>query len=97
MKYRILFKVYWLFNGSPITSLGNSQHYQQNIVNDTYTLTIYNVRYEDIGKYTLNVENSWGKATCTAELFVPPTISRVGKSLLNKIFRIYSNQCTYST
>jgi len=34
---------------------------------------IHDVRYEDVGRYTLNAENSWGKATCTAELFVPPT------------------------
>ena len=46
--------------------------------NDIYTLTIYNVRYEDVGRFTLNAENSWGKATCTAELFVPPT-TRIGK------------------
>ncbi|CAF1249492.1 unnamed protein product [Adineta ricciae] len=72
---------YWLFNGSPITHLGSNQHYQQQIFNDTYILTIFNIRYDDIGKYTLHVENAWGKATCTAELFVPPTVARYGKKI----------------
>jgi hypothetical protein len=38
-----------------------------------YSLTIFDIHYEDAGRYTLNAENPWGKATCTAELFVPPT------------------------
>lgn len=78
----ILFQTYWLFNGSPINRTGPNQRYQQNVFNDIYTLTIHNIRYEDIGRYTLNAENSWGKATCTAELFIPPTatISRMGKN-----------------
>ncbi|CAF3985915.1 unnamed protein product, partial [Rotaria magnacalcarata] len=70
--------VYWLLNGSPINRLGNNKRYQQNNFKDTYTLTISNVRYEDIGKYTLQAENNWGKATCTAELFIPPTVSVFG-------------------
>ncbi|CAF0743307.1 unnamed protein product [Adineta steineri] len=65
--------VYWLFNGIPILNLPNNQRYQQQILNDTYSLTVHDVQYEDIGRYTLNAENSWGKATCTAELFIPPT------------------------
>ncbi|CAF5081333.1 unnamed protein product, partial [Rotaria magnacalcarata] len=76
--------VYWLLNGSPINRLGNNKRYQQNNFKDTYTLTISNVRYEDIGKYTLQAENNWGKATCTAELFIPPTVSVFGKKLSTK-------------
>ena len=53
-----------------ISNIENNQHYQEDIVNDTYSLTIYDVHYEDAGNYTLNVENQWGKATCTAELFI---------------------------
>lgn len=87
----ILFvQVYWLFNASPIARLGN---YQQNVVNDTYTLTIQNVRYEDIGRYSLNAENTWGKATCSAELFIPPTIARIGRILLLTI-ALDSIHCT---
>jgi hypothetical protein len=89
------FKVYWLFNGSPIFRLGNNPHYQQTISNDTYTLTIYNVRFEDVGRYTLNVENSWGKATCTAALFVPPTTTRIGKEI--KFCFYYLTNSLYST
>jgi hypothetical protein len=66
----LFFQIYWLFNGSPIS---NNQRYQQQVFNDTYSLTIYDIRYEDAGRYTLNAENAWGKATCTSELFVPPT------------------------
>ncbi|CAF3636008.1 unnamed protein product [Rotaria sordida] len=65
--------VYWLFNGSPISNIRNNQRYQLQTFNDTYSLTIFDVHYEDAGRYTLNAENAWGKATCTAELFVPPT------------------------
>lgn len=75
----LLFEVYWLFNGSPINRRGNNQRYHENISNDTYTLTIYNIRYEDVGRYTFNAENIWGKATCTAELLIPPTIARIGR------------------
>ncbi|CAF3449488.1 unnamed protein product [Rotaria socialis] len=65
--------VYWLFNRSPISALENNQRYQQQYFNDTYSLTIHDVQFEDAGRYTLNAENAWGKATCTAELFVPPS------------------------
>ncbi|CAF2499044.1 unnamed protein product [Rotaria sp. Silwood2] len=72
--------VYWLFNGSPISNIQNNQRYQQQNFNDTYSLTIYDVHYEDAGRYTLNAENAWGKATCTAELFVPPSATSVEMS-----------------
>ncbi|CAF1627883.1 unnamed protein product, partial [Adineta ricciae] len=65
--------VYWLFDGEPITNLANSQRYQQHVLGDTYSLTINDIQYEDAGRFTLNAENSWGKATCTAQLFIPPT------------------------
>jgi hypothetical protein len=42
-------------------------------------LTVHNIRYDDVGKYSLNAENSWGKVSCTAELFVPPTATRIGR------------------
>ncbi|CAF0886808.1 unnamed protein product [Rotaria sp. Silwood1] len=71
--------VYWLYNGAPIALSGNNRRYQLNVLNDTYTLIIHNVHYEDVGKYTLNAENSWGKATCTAELFISPSVSIFGK------------------
>jgi hypothetical protein len=73
------FQVYWLFNGLPISNIQTNQRYQQQVLDDTYSLTIYDIRYEDAGRYTLNAENAWGKATCTAELFVPPT-SMSGKN-----------------
>ena len=82
------FKVYWLFNGLPITRL---QRYQQDVFNDRYTLTIHNIRYEDVGKYTLNVENSWGKATCTAKLLVLPIFSSIGKKEFNEYFPLKIN------
>ncbi|UJR28306.1 hypothetical protein I4U23_009551 [Adineta vaga] len=66
--------IYWLFNGEPIKNLSNNQRYQQQILNDTYSLIIHDVQYEDAGRFTLNAENSWGKATCTAQLFIPPTL-----------------------
>ncbi|CAF1127621.1 unnamed protein product [Adineta steineri] len=78
--------VYWLFQGMPISNLGTNKHYQQNNDNDTYILTINNIRYDDVGKYTLNAENSWGKTTCTAELFVVPTTVRFGKIISNITF-----------
>ncbi len=70
----LFFQVYWLFNGSPIFNIQTNPRYQQQIFNDIYSLTIFDTHYEDAGRYTLNAENPWGKATCTAELFVPPTL-----------------------
>ncbi|CAF2574797.1 unnamed protein product [Rotaria sp. Silwood2] len=78
--------VYWLFNGSPLVLSGNNRRYQLNVFNDTYTLIIHNVHYDDVGKYTLNAENSWGKATCTAELFIPPIVSKFGRKLSYEIY-----------
>lgn len=66
-------QIYWLFDGEPITNVANSQRYQQHVLGDTYSLTINDIQYEDAGRFTLNAENSWGKATCTAQLFIPPT------------------------
>ncbi|CAF0760989.1 unnamed protein product, partial [Didymodactylos carnosus] len=58
--------VTWLFNGLPIYTT----RYQQKVINNTYTLTVYDVRQEDAGRFSLIAENSLGKATCTAELFI---------------------------
>jgi hypothetical protein len=66
----LFFQTYWLFNGSPISNLQNNPRYQEQVFDDTYSLTIHDSQYEDAGRYTLNAENSWGKATCTAELFI---------------------------
>lgn len=82
----MIYKVLWLFNGLPINRLGYNQRYQQTNFKDTYTFTINNVRYEDIGKYTLQAENNWGKSTCSAEVFIPPTVFVSGKKSLKKIF-----------
>lgn len=69
----------------------NNQRYQQQNFGDTYSLTIYDIHYEDAGRYTLHAENAWGKVTCTAELFVPPTVQQIGRILLFFLYNSIRN------
>ncbi|KAL7671967.1 hypothetical protein ACOME3_006868 [Neoechinorhynchus agilis] len=59
-------KVRWLLNDRPIR---NSRYYYSN-VNNKYSLTISNVCSMDSGLITLLVENKYGRATCSANLYV---------------------------
>lgn len=70
----------WRFNGLPVPH----QNIEQNLIGDCYSLTIYQIRPEHLGHYSLNVENPWGKITCTAEVFFPMA-QNIGKSTVYRL------------
>ena len=71
--FRRSLQITWLFNAEAVVS----PDYQISSVGDTYILCIPEVFDEDAGRFSVTAENSSGKATCSALLFVEEDVSAV--------------------
>lgn len=58
----------WTYNGQDILDDGNK--YAIFDTDGVNHLEVYDVKPEDAGKYVVEAENKFGKATCTASLQV---------------------------